>query len=126
MGAHGVAPAGGCARVGDWCERSICDARALDWQRSDSSGWADDRPVSLSVWRGLLDGSDRFARAGCCLHRREDEPRRKRRNALPFTCLEVPAWTLMWTPGGPSNYGYATIINQEGYTIYGDGWQNFR
>jgi hypothetical protein len=47
-------------------------------------------------------------------------------NALPFVCGEVAPGTSMWTPGGYSNYGYPTIINNEGYGIWGNGIRNYR
>jgi hypothetical protein len=47
-------------------------------------------------------------------------------NALPFTCLHVGADQYRWTPGGSSNWGYPTIINQESWQAYGSGVANIR
>lgn len=33
-------------------------------------------------------------------------------NALPFRCENLAAHQTIWTPGGSSNWGYATIINR--------------
>ncbi|MDO8209401.1 hypothetical protein [Conexibacter sp. CPCC 206217] len=46
-------------------------------------------------------------------------------NAIPFTCVYVAPNTARWTPGGLSNYGYPTYINQEARGIYGAGLMNW-
>lgn len=47
-------------------------------------------------------------------------------NAIPFACGEVAPDSAMWTPGGNSNWGYPTIINNESYNIWGTGIWNYR
>jgi hypothetical protein len=47
-------------------------------------------------------------------------------NAIPFTCMNVPADQTRWTPGGQSNWGYPTIINQEARNSTGGGSANIR
>ncbi len=47
-------------------------------------------------------------------------------NALPFLCTYVPPDQKRWTPGGQSNYGYPTIINNEVNYITGMGIANRR
>lgn len=47
-------------------------------------------------------------------------------NAIPFTCADVPPGGTTWTPGGQSNYGYPTVINQDSHVIWGISWMNHR
>lgn len=47
-------------------------------------------------------------------------------NALPFRCEHMTHDQTMWTPGGNSNWGWATIINDDPRIFIGGGTVNFQ
>lgn len=47
-------------------------------------------------------------------------------NAIPFLCVNIPPDQKRWTPGGQSNYGYPTVINNEASWVTGMGIANRR
>jgi len=49
-------------------------------------------------------------------------------NAIPFRCEWMDQYGLnsMWTAGGNSNYGYATVINQNAYELILAGAMRYR
>ncbi len=46
-------------------------------------------------------------------------------NAIPFICPSMTANQTRWTPGGNSNWGYPTIINNSPYWMAVAGTMNY-
>lgn len=47
-------------------------------------------------------------------------------DAVPFRCDYVPEGGTIWTPGGNSNYGWATVINRTPNIVLSTSYVNFR
>lgn len=47
-------------------------------------------------------------------------------NALPFRCDPVAIGQEIWTAGGNSNYGWATVINDNPFYVGAAGLKNYR